>query len=117
VLNKRQRAITFCSHSAARHECIDSVPYSAIPKQGAIVQRSGRGCATIRIGLDWTPAASFELPDYDVFVIDTTSDSPKVVDQISNVGSVLFNMAVQPGSGEIWVSNTEAFNFDATRRC
>jgi YVTN family beta-propeller protein len=89
---------------------IDSVPYSAIPKQGAIVQRSGRRWRDYQ-NRDWTPVVSFELPDYDVFVIDTTSDSPKVVEQISNVGSVLFNMAVQPGTGEIWVSNTEAFNF------
>ena len=89
---------------------IDSVPYSAIPKQGAIVQRSSRGWRDYQ-NRDWTPAVSFELPDYDVFVIDTKSDSPKVVEEISNVGSVLFNMAVQPGSGEIWVSNTEAFNF------
>ena len=89
---------------------IDSVPYSAVPKQGAIVQRSDRGWRDYQ-NRDWTPAVSFELPDYDVFVIDTKSDSPRVVEQISNVGSVLFNMAVQPGSGEIWVSNTEAFNF------
>jgi YVTN family beta-propeller protein len=89
---------------------IDSVPYSAIPKQGAIVQRSGGGWRDYQ-NRDWTPAVSFELPDYDVFVIDTTSDTPTVVEQISNVGSVLFNMAVQPGSGEIWVSNTEALNF------
>ena len=89
---------------------IASVPYSAVPKQGAIVQRTNRGWRDYQ-NRDWTPAVSFELPDYDVFVIDTKSDSPKVVEQISNVGSVLFNMAVQPGSGEIWVSNTEALNF------
>ena len=89
---------------------IASVPYSAVPKQGAIVQRTDRGWRDYQ-NRDWTPAVSFELPDYDVFVIDTKSDSPKVVEQISNVGSVLFNMAVQPGSGEIWVSNTEALNF------
>ena len=89
---------------------IASVPYSAVPKQGAIVQRTDRGWRDYQ-NRDWTPAVSFELPDYDVFVIDTKSDSPKVVEQINNVGSVLFNMAVQPGSGEIWVSNTEALNF------
>ena len=69
----------------------DSVPYSALPKQGAIVQRSNRGWRDYE-NRDWTPAVSFELPDYDVFVIDTKSDSPRVVEQISNVGSVLFNM-------------------------
>jgi len=89
---------------------IDSIPYSAIPKQGAIVRRTGRQWRDYQ-NRDWSAAVSFELPDYDVFVIDSASDNPKVMEQISNIGSVLFNIAVQPGSGEIWVSNTEAFNF------
>jgi YVTN family beta-propeller protein len=88
----------------------DKVPYSAIPKQGAIVQRTDRGWHDYE-NRDWTLAVPFELPDYDVFVIDTAMESPKVVESISNVGTVLFNIAIQPGSGEIWVSNTEAFNF------
>jgi YVTN family beta-propeller protein len=89
---------------------LHDIPYSAIPKQGAIVQhRNGRWRDDQN--RDWTPAVPFELPDYDVFVIDTAPENPKVVEQISNVGTVLFNMAVQPGSREIWVSNTEAFNF------
>ena len=47
----------------------------------------------------------------DVFAIDAALESPQVVDRISNVGTVLFDLAVQPGSGEVWVSNTEALNF------
>ncbi|MGH8544234.1 MAG: hypothetical protein ACREX3_11530 [Gammaproteobacteria bacterium] len=89
---------------------LDKVPYSAIPKQGAIVRLNEHGWRDYR-KRDWTAAVPFELPDYDVFVIDTTAEIPKVVENISNIGTVLFNMAVQPGSGEIWVSNTEAFNF------
>lgn len=89
---------------------LGKVPYSAIPKQGAIVRQTARGWRDDQ-NRDWTPAVPFELPDYDVFVIDAAVDDPKVVDKISNVGTVLFNMAVQPKSGEIWVSNTEAFNF------
>jgi YVTN family beta-propeller protein len=88
----------------------DNVPYFAIPKQGAIVRRTDRGWSDHQ-NRDWTSAVPFELPDYDVFVIDTAVESPKVVESISHVGTVLFNMAIQPGSGEIWVSNTEAFNF------
>lgn len=53
----------------------------------------------------------FELPDYDVFVLDAAADEPRVVESVSGVGTVLFNLAVQPGSGEIWVTNTEAKNF------
>ena len=89
---------------------IDSVPYSVVPKQGAIVRRTNGAWRDYQ-SRDWTSAVPFELPDYDVFVIDTAPESPQVAEHISNVGTVLFNMAVQPGSGEIWVSNTEAFNF------
>jgi DNA-binding beta-propeller fold protein YncE len=89
---------------------IDSVPYSATPKQGVIVRRTNGAWRDYQ-QRDWTPAVPFELPDYDVFVIDTALETPQVSERISNVGTVLFNMAIQPGSGEIWVSNTEAFNF------
>jgi YVTN family beta-propeller protein len=88
---------------------LSRVPYSAIPKQGAIVRQAAGGWRDDQ-NRDWTSAVPFELPDYDVFVIDAAGDGAKVVEKISNVGTVLFNMAVQPQSGEIWVSNTEAFN-------
>lgn len=81
----------------------------AIPKQGAIVRRTDRGWRDYE-NRDWTSAVPFELPDYDVFVIDTVGESPKVVKRFSNVGTILFNMAVQPGSGEVWVTNSEALN-------
>ena len=45
-----------------------------------------------------------------MFVIDAEAEQARVIQSISNVGTVLFNIAVQPGAGEIWVSNTEALN-------
>jgi YVTN family beta-propeller protein len=87
-----------------------NVPYTEVPKQGAVVRRIG-GSWRDHQGRDWTTAVPFELPDYDVFVIDTAGENPQVVEQIPNVGTVLFNMAVRPGSGEVWVTNTEALNF------
>jgi DNA-binding beta-propeller fold protein YncE len=97
-------------HGHARRLYLNRIPYSAIPKQGAIVRRVNDRWQDYQ-NRDWTAAVPFELPDYDVFVIDAAGETPKAVQSISNVGSVLFNMAVQPGSGEVWVSNTEAFNF------
>ena len=94
----------------ARQLDFERIPYWAVPKQGAIVRRTGDGWHDYE-NRDWTAAVPFELPDYDVFVIDTAAESPKVVESISKVGTVLFNIAVQPGSGEVWVSNTEALNF------
>jgi YVTN family beta-propeller protein len=87
-----------------------NVPYTDVPKQGAIVRRHERSWRDYE-GRDWTIAILFELPDYDLFVIDAAREDPNVVEQIPNIGTVLFNMAVRPASGEIWVSNTEALNF------
>ena len=89
---------------------LDNIPYSAVPKQGPIVRRID-GRWRDHQNRDWTTVVPFDLPDYDVFVIDAAAEQPTVLDSISDVGTVLFNLAVQPGSGEIWVSNTEAFNF------
>ncbi len=49
-----------------------------------------------------------DLPDYDVFEIDTTSLT--VVRRFSAVGTILFGMAVRPTDGSIWATNTEARN-------
>jgi YVTN family beta-propeller protein len=87
-----------------------NIPYTDVPKQGAIVRRIDRSWRDFD-GRDWTTAIPFELPDYDVFVIDAAGENPEVTEQIPNVGTVLFNMAVRPASGEIWVANTEAANF------
>lgn len=89
---------------------LDNIPYSAVPKQGPIVRRVD-GRWRDEQNRDWSAAIPFDLPDYDVFVINAAAEHPHVVESVSSVGTVLFNMAVQPGSGEVWVSNTEAFNF------
>lgn len=59
---------------------------------------------------DWTASLPFTLPDDDVFAIDAGADPPRVVNRIQGVGTTLFNMAVRPGTGELWVTNTEAHN-------
>ena len=85
----------------------------ALPKFGPIVRQTPAGWQDHQ-GEDWTAAIPFDLPDYDVFVIDASTDEPQVTDRIGGVGTVLFNMAVQPGSGELWVTNTEAQNLIPT---
>jgi YVTN family beta-propeller protein len=93
----------------ARQVYFDNVPYSAPPKHGPILKHSERGWRDYE-DRDWSAAVPFELPDYDLFVIDAAAEQPRVIHSVSKVGTVLFNLAVQPGSGEIWVSNTEALN-------
>jgi DNA-binding beta-propeller fold protein YncE len=48
------------------------------------------------------------LPDYDVFAIDTNTLTQTKA--IAHVGTTLFNMAVNPATGKVFVTNTEAHN-------
>ncbi|MEQ8354015.1 MAG: hypothetical protein RH942_00645 [Kiloniellaceae bacterium] len=89
---------------------LDNLPVrDGPPKQGAIVRQED-GVWRDDDGLDWSRAVPFDLPDYDVFVIDASGPRPRVTDRISGVGTALFDIAVKPGSGEVWVSATESTN-------
>ncbi len=83
------------------------------PEVGLIVRYNGSQWLD-ELGRDWASSIRFTLPDHDVFVIDADANPP--VQEIGpggfypQVGTVLFNMAVNPVSGKIYVSNTEAFN-------
>ncbi len=69
---------------------------------------------------NWNAMVKFDLPDRDVFEIDADAVTPAAVDASSGcsdgsgcwagVGTVLFNMAINPVSGKIYVSNTDAQN-------
>jgi YVTN family beta-propeller protein len=60
----------------------------------------------------WNANIKLDLPDYDVFTIDTTGSVPVVVkDKTARyVGTTLFNMTVNPVNGKVYVSNQEARN-------
>ena len=64
----------------------------------------------------WDEAVRLSLPDKDVFAINAMANPPAVVPgasgSFSGVGTILYNMAVNPVSGKVYVSNTEAFNLD-----
>ena len=52
-----------------------------------------------------------KLPDHDVFAIDAAATPPAPRGApFDHVGTVLFNMAVNPRNGHVYVSNTEARN-------
>jgi DNA-binding beta-propeller fold protein YncE len=57
---------------------------------------------------DWSPVVRFSLPDDDVFSINANTLALGTV--YTGVGTVLFNMAVNPVSGKIYVSNTDSHN-------
>ncbi|WP_437942783.1 YncE family protein [Sorangium sp. So ce341] len=62
----------------------------------------------------WDHLVRFSLPDKDVFVIDATANPPAQLvgpaGSFSGVGTILFNMIVNPANGNVYVTNTEAIN-------
>src|SRR5262249_8532983 len=60
----------------------------------------------------WDSAVMVNLPDQDVFAIDATANPPVATANgaIAHVGTTLFNMAVNPRNGKVYVSNTDAHN-------
>jgi len=62
----------------------------------------------------WDDKLRFNLPDQDVFAIDASANPPVQKSGsdgfFNGVGTVLFNMVVNPVSGRVYVSNTDARN-------
>jgi len=81
------------------------------PPTGLIVKRNPlTGQWLDEIGRNWSSHIAFDLPDQDVFEIDADANPPSPVGAFVGVGSVLFNMAVRPGDGKVYVSNLDARN-------
>ena len=81
------------------------------PETGLIVKfNQVSGHWEDRLGRNWDNAVRFSLPDQDVFRIDATASPPVQTAAFSGVGTILFNMVVNPASGKVYVTNTEARN-------
>jgi DNA-binding beta-propeller fold protein YncE len=63
-------------------------------------------------GTNFDAYVNITLPDDDVFAIDATANPPVAssASPFQHVGTTLFNMAVNPRSGKVYVSNTDAHN-------
>ena len=82
---------------------------SHAPEVGLIVKYDDSdGIWKDELGRNWNNGVRFSLPDLDVFAID--ADSLNEIDAWSGVGTVLFNMAVNPVSGKVYVANTDSRN-------
>lgn len=85
----------------------------AQPETGLIVRNDGQHWVD-ELSRAWDDKIKFSLPDKDVFVIDAMANPPAPIagaaGTYAGVGTVLFNMAVNPVSGKVYVSNTEALN-------
>jgi DNA-binding beta-propeller fold protein YncE len=66
------------------------------------------------LGRAWDDNVKFNLPDKDVFVINAQGNVPKQISGpagfFTGVGTVLYNMVVNPANGKVYVTNTEARN-------
>jgi MYXO-CTERM domain-containing protein len=81
------------------------------PSTGLIVRFDEPAAAWVdELGRDWSAFVRFSLPDDDVFAIDAAAATPAVTAQLSGVGTVLYAMAVNPATGRLYVSNTDARN-------
>lgn len=87
----------------------DNVNGDNAPEVGLIVQYD-EASSQWRDELDrnWNNGIRFFLPDYDVFEID--ADSLQETARHAHVGTINFNMVVNPVNGNLYVSNTEAQN-------
>ena len=79
------------------------------PNTGVIVKYDGRNWRDY-YGTKWDHQIYFDLPDYDVFEIDAMASNPKATGRYSGVGNALFNVAVNPVNGAVYVSNMDARN-------
>jgi len=83
------------------------------PEVGLLVKQVGEHWVDI-LGRTWDDTVKFNLPDKDVFAIDATADPPAQIAGpggfYTGVGTILFNMIVNPVNGKVYVTNTEARN-------
>src|SRR5438552_3055624 len=82
------------------------------PSTGLIVKFNGTQWVD-EINRDWSAFVPFALPDKDVFLInaDSTPLAPAGgTNVVTGVGTVIFNMAVRPTNGKVYVANTDAVN-------
>ncbi len=95
----------------------DNFEHFAAPSAGLIVKFrpiDGQMHWLDQRNVAWDDKLRFDLPDRDVFALDA-SENPPVQKSgsdgyFSGVGTVLFNMAVNPVTGQVYVSNTDAKN-------
>jgi YVTN family beta-propeller protein len=87
------------------------------PETGLVVKFDGAHWSDT-LGRNWDNGVRFSLPDDDVFRIDATANPvpvpkpsvPIAGQPFAHVGTVLFNMAVNPVSGKVYVTNGDANN-------
>ena len=87
------------------------------PEVGLIIKHDGNNWKD-ELGRNWDGVVRFNLPDNDVFAISANTNPPVKTATYNSVGTILYNMAVNPATNDLFVANTEAINevrFEGTR--
>ncbi len=87
----------------------DNAAGDPAPETGLIVRFDGAAWRDV-LGRDWSALVPFDLPDHDVFSIDANTLASGSVQNFDSVGTILFNMVVNPVNGKVYVTNTELPN-------
>ena len=87
----------------------DNADGDPAPETGLIVKFDGAAWRDA-VGRDWSGCVNLNLPDHDVFSIDADTLAPASVISFDHVGTILFNMVVNPVSGKVYVTNLEMPN-------
>jgi DNA-binding beta-propeller fold protein YncE len=79
------------------------------PDTGLIVRFDGINWVD-ETGTPFSNRVPFSLPDFDVFAIDAESDPPLEEQRFSGIGTILFNLVVNPANSDVYVSNIASRN-------
>lgn len=115
VMHSGNRTTAIGENSIAKPGPIQSSDGETQPDTGLILQfdgsnwRDDTNATSDLAGTSYDSQVRFSLPDHDVFAI-TATETPTVLDRFSGVGTTLFNMAVHPIDGTLYVTNTDANN-------
>ncbi len=95
---------TNCRQDDADPACEEAVQ---APETGIIVKWDGSAWRDSG-GRNWTSTVPFSLPDRDVFAFD--ANTLTAGSTFTGVGTILFNMVVNPTTQKLYVTNTELPN-------
>ncbi len=95
-----------CFQTDSDPQCEESVN---APEVGVIVKFDGSQWVDSK-GTNWSNKVKFNLPDHDVFSINANTLASNSIVEYDHVGTVLFNLVVNPVTGKVYVTNTELPN-------
>ena len=87
----------------------DNAEGDAAPETGVIVKYNGSNWVDSN-GTNRSNRVRFELPDHDVFSINANTLATNSIVEFDHVGTILFNLVVNPVTGKVYVTNTELPN-------